>query len=363
MNLPANELPVTGKGELFMKMLLAISLSIVLSVLPEFAAADAPDKQPIAIAVHGGAGTIKREDLSEEKEKAVHAALNAALDTGHAVLANGGTSLDAVSAAVQVLEDSPHFNAGKGAVFTCDGHNELDAAIMDGATLDAGAVAGLKRVKNPIRLARLVMDESPHVLLFGEGAESFGRMHEVEFVSPDYFHTDHRWEQLLEVQERQGVDKDSEGCGSPTMALDGFDPAAFGTVGAVALDQHGNIAAATSTGGMTNKRYGRVGDVPLVGAGTYADNATAALSATGHGEYFIRTVAAHSISERMRHLDESLEEASRAVIFDTLKEMGGGGGVIGVDAAGNLVQTFNTTGMYRGYIDREGKRATAIYED
>lgn len=325
--------------------------------------ANEPGDAPIALAVHGGAGTIRREDLTEEKEKGVRAALNAALDAGYAVLEDGGSSLDAVAAAVTILEDSPHFNAGKGAVFTCDGHNEMDAAIMDGRSLNAGAVAGVKRVKNPIRLARVVMDHSPHVLLVGNGAETFGSRYDIETVDPDYFHTDHRWQQLKEVQARDGVKTDSEGCGSPGFALDGFDPAAFGTVGAVALDREGNLAAATSTGGMTNKRFGRVGDVPVIGAGTYAENATAALSATGHGEYFIRTVAAHSITTRMKHLGESLQAAADAVINGTLKGMGGGGGVIGVDAEGNVTRTFNTSGMYRGYIDRDGQRATAIYAD
>ncbi|MDX1444297.1 MAG: isoaspartyl peptidase/L-asparaginase, partial [Gammaproteobacteria bacterium] len=275
----------------------------------------------------------------------------------------GGSSLDAVATAVQVLEDSPHFNAGKGAVFTCDGHNEMDAAIMDGSNLAAGAVAGLKSVKNPVKLARLVLENSPHVLLVGDGAETYGKQFDIETRPPGYFYTDHRWQQLQDVQQRDGVKKDSEGCGSPGFALDGFDPLSFGTVGAVALDRNGNLAAATSTGGMTNKRFGRVGDVPIIGAGTYADNATAALSATGHGEYFIRTVAAHSITTRMQHLGESLDEAADAVINTTLKNMGGGGGVIGVDGKGNITQTFNTSGMYRGFIDRNGNRGTAIYAD
>lgn len=344
-------------------LILLATLLLPFSPVQAYAQAGDNDERAIALVVHGGAGTIRREDLTEEKEKGVHAALNAALDAGYAVLEKGGSSLDAVSSAVRVLEDSPHFNAGKGAVFTCDGHNEMDAAIMDGKTLNAGAVAGLKRVKNPINLARLVMTESPHVLLVGEGAESFASQFDIEMVGPDYFYTEHRWKQLQEVQQRDGVEKDAEGCGSPGFALDGFDPAAFGTVGAVALDKAGNLAAATSTGGMTNKRFGRVGDVPIIGAGTYADNSTAALSATGHGEYFIRTVAAHSITARMQHLDESLAEAADAVINGTLKKMGGGGGVIGVDGKGNIIQTFNTSGMYRGFINAEGERNTAIYAE
>lgn len=314
---------------------------------------------PIAIAVHGGAGTINREEIGEEREAATHEALRLALKTGHAVLKDGGSSLDAVSAAVQILEDSPLFNAGKGAVFNCAGENELDAAIMDGATLNAGAVAGVRRTRNPITLARLVLDRSPHVLLVGEGAEKFGEEHGIELVDPSYFHTNFRKQQLLELQKRENV----TGCGDTVAALDGFDPASFGTVGAVALDADGNLAAATSTGGMTNKRYGRVGDVPVIGAGTYADNATAAISATGHGEYFIRTVAAHRIASRMAFKGESVQEAADAVVMDLLKNMGGGGGVIAVDAKGNIAMPFNTSGMYRGYINVDGEMETAIYSD
>jgi len=314
---------------------------------------------PIAIAIHGGAGTIDREDLDEEREKAVHDTLRSALQAGHAVLKDGGTSLDAVTAAVRTLEDSPLFNAGKGAVFNCAGRNELDAAIMNGATLDAGAIASVRTTRNPILLARLVLERSPHVLLVGDGAESFGKQHGIEFVDPEYFHTDERFEQLQSLQKRENV----KGCGDAMAALGGFDPLSFGTVGAVALDAHGNLAAATSTGGMTNKRYGRVGDVPVIGAGTYADNATAAISATGHGEYFIRTVAAHSIAARMAFKGESVKQATDAVVMDLLKNMGGGGGVIAIDGKGNIAMPFNTTGMYRGSISVDGKVSTAIYGD
>ncbi len=314
---------------------------------------------PVAIAIHGGAGTINREDLSAEREAAIRAALERALQTGHAVLEDGGSSLDAVTAAVKVMEDSPLFNAGKGAVFNCAGRNEMDAAIMDGATWQAGAVAGLTHTKNPVTLARLVLEESPHVLLVGEGAESYGRMHGIEMVDPEYFQTEFRMEQLRALQEREGV----KGCGDGIAALDGFDPLSFGTVGAVALDADGNLAAATSTGGMTNKRFGRVGDVPVIGAGTYADNATAAISATGHGEYFIRTVAAHTIASRMAFLDETVDEAANAVVMDLLKNMGGGGGVIAIDGEGNIATPFNTSGMYRGWITVDGEMETAIYAD
>lgn len=337
-------------------MALAVVLFTAIPVAPF--ASEAGDA-PIAIVVHGGAGTIKREELGEEREQATHAALREALRSGHAVLKRGGSSIDAVTAAVRVLEDSPLFNAGKGAVFNCAGRNELDAAIMNGRTLAAGAVAGVRTTRNPVTLARLVMEKSPHVLLIGDGAESFGRQHGIEFVDPDYFYTDFRWKQLQEVQARADV----KGCGDAMAARDGFDPSTFGTVGAVALDADGNLAAATSTGGMTNKRFGRVGDVPVIGAGTYADNETAAISATGHGEYFIRTVAAHRIASRIAYNDETLDEAADAVINDLLKGMGGGGGVIGVDRGGNITMTFNTSGMYRGYIDTEGEMETAIYED
>lgn len=340
-----------------MLKLIRILLAAVLSAA-SISIAHAADA-PVAIAIHGGAGTINREDLTPEREKVVHETLAKALKAGHGVLTDGGTSLDAVTAAVTVLEDSPLFNAAKGAVFNCAGRNELDAAIMNGETLDAGAVAGLRTTRNPILLARLVLERSPHVLLVGDGAESFGKQHGIEFVDPEYFFTEERYEQLQNLQKREGV----KGCGDAVARLDGFDPLSFGTVGAVALDRSGNLAAATSTGGMTNKRFGRVGDVPVIGAGTYADNETAAISATGHGEYFIRTVAAHRIASRMAYKGESVQEAADAVINDLLKKMGGGGGVIAVDGKGNIAMPFNTSGMYRGSIGVDGKMDTAIYEN
>lgn len=341
-----------------MRLLLAGLLTAV-AFAPLHAAEEkgAPAK-PIAIAVHGGAGTISREELTAEQEKAIHATLREALEQGHAILREGGSSLDAVTAAVKVLEDSPLFNAGKGAVFNCAGINELDAAIMDGSTMNAGAVAGLKQTKNPIELARLVMEQSPHVLLIGEGAESFGRQHNIAMVDPAYFQTPERRRQLDEVQKREGV----VGCGEEQVVED-FDEDRYGTVGAVALDAGGNLAAATSTGGMTNKRFGRVGDVPIIGAGTYADNATAAISATGHGEYFIRAVVAHDIAARMAYGGLSLAEAANEVVMKKLKDMGGGGGVIAVDGKGNIVMPFNTSGMYRGYIDVKGETKTAIFAE
>lgn len=301
----------------------------------------------ISIAIHGGAGVITRSSMSDEDERSYRADLGRALDAGYAVLDSGGTSLDAVTAAVRILEDSPLFNAGKGAVFNHEGINELDASIMDGRTLQAGAVAGVRHVRNPIDLARLVMDRSPHVLLSGAGAEEFALEQGVTLVPRDYFHTDRRWKQLEKARagERQGAEEI------------GY----FGTVGAVALDRAGNLAAATSTGGTTNKRWGRVGDSPLIGAGNYADNASCAVSATGSGEYFIRTVLGHEISSLMKYRGLSAEEAAREAVHGTLKRIGGKGGVIVVDREGNIALEFNSEGMFRGARDSKGRRDILIY--
>ncbi len=298
-----------------------------------------------ALAIHGGAGTISRDAMTPERERAYHRALEKALRAGGAVLADGGSSLDAVTATITLLEDEPLFNAGKGAVFTSEGKNELDAAIMDGATLNAGAVAAVTRIRNPILLARAVMERSKHVLLIGDGAEAFAAEQGFLFVDPGYFFTRERWDALQRT-------KGSE-------SFPDSDP--MGTVGAVALDKHGNLAAATSTGGMTNKRWGRVGDVPVIGAGTYADNATAAISATGHGEYFIRSVVAHEIAARMRLAGQSLEQAANDVVMKVLVERGGEGGVIAVDRDGNIAQPFNSSGMYRGRLVAGGEPYTAIF--
>jgi beta-aspartyl-peptidase (threonine type) len=312
-------------------------------------AAQAADR-PIAIAIHGGAGTIERSKLGEEQEAAVRKDLEAALDAGYAVLEDGGESLDAVVAVVTRLEDSPHFNAGKGAVFTADGSNELDASIMDGATQRAGAVAGLTRIRNPVLLARAVMEKSVHVMMVGAGAEKFAREVGIEFVEPGYFHTEGRWQQYQEAkaaaQKQAAVPRSNY----------------FGTVGAVALDRDGHLAAATSTGGMVMKRYGRVGDAPVIGAGTWADDACA-VSATGWGEYFIRLNVAHDICARMRYGGDSLAKAADEVIMNRVPALGGDGGVIALDAKGNVRLPFNTSGMYRGYIDASGKREVAIYRE
>lgn len=312
-------------------------------------AAPAADR-PIAIAIHGGAGTIERSVLGEEQEAAMRKDLEAALEAGYAVLEDGGESLDAVVAVVTRLEDSPHFNAGKGAVFSADGTNELDASIMDGATQRAGAVAGLTRIRNPVLLARAVMEKSVHVMMVGAGAEKFAREVGIEFVEPGYFHTEGRWQQYQEAkaaaQKQAAVPRSNY----------------FGTVGAVALDRDGRLAAATSTGGMVMKRYGRVGDAPIIGAGTWADD-SCAVSATGWGEYFIRLNVAHDICARMRYGGDSLAKAADEVIMNRVPALGGNGGIVALDAKGNVRLPFNTSGMYRGYIDASGKREVAIYRE
>jgi len=316
------------------------------------ATADAARPAKPVLLIHGGAGVI-RSTLTPQVEQAVKADLARALDAGYAVLEAGGSALDAVARAVVVLEDSPHFNAGKGAVFTHEGRNELDASIMDGATRRAGAVAGVRHVRNPVLLARAVMDKSPHVLLIGEGAEAFGRtVGGIDFVEPAYFHTDERWRQLQEALQKEAAGQSS----SLGRAIH------YGTVGAVALDSHGRLAAATSTGGMTNKRWGRVGDSPIIGAGTYAD-ARCAVSATGWGEFFIRATVARDICARVEYGRQPLLKAARAVVMDTIPALGGDGGVIAVDADGNFTLPFNTDGMYRGWVGRDGKAHVAILAD
>ncbi|MBX3694032.1 MAG: isoaspartyl peptidase/L-asparaginase [Steroidobacteraceae bacterium] len=300
-----------------------------------------------AIAIHGGAGTLPRAAMTPERDQAYRAGLAAALDAGYAVLDGRGTSLDAVTTAVRILEDDPLFNAGRGAVLTAGGIAELDASIMDGRTLAAGAVAGLRHVRNPIELARAVMEHSSHVMLIGGGAEEFALERGMAPVPNEYFHTETRRLQLQRAL---------PGGGGPVNEL-----SALGTVGAVALDQDGNLAAATSTGGMTAKRYGRVGDSPIIGAGTYADNAGCAVSATGHGEFFIRTVVAHDICARVAYAGATLAEAADAVVMGRLRQMGGEGGIIAVDARGNVVMPFNSEGMFRGARSADGRREIAIY--
>lgn len=332
--------------------------------------APAPVGTGFGMVIHGGAGTISRSSMTAEREAQYHAALEEALRAGHTILAEGGTSLDAVEATVRILEDSPLFNAGRGAVFTSEGRNELDAAIMDGRTLQAGAIAGVTRVKNPISLARLVMERSPHVMMAGEGAETFGREHGIETVDPAWFFTESRWNSLGRALQAEGRPlpprpDGSDGAGGGSGAanpLPSDRDHRFGTVGAVALDRHGNLAAATSTGGMTNKRFGRIGDVPVIGGGTYA-SPNCAVSATGHGEFFIRNVVAHDICARMEYLNLSLERAAHDVVMVRLVEQRGEGGIIAMDARGNYTMPFNSTGMYRGYVGADGSTTVAIFRD
>jgi len=313
------------------------------------------------IVIHGGAGNIRRESLTPEKEAEYRAKLTEALRAGHAVLAQGGASLDAVSAAIRILEDSPLFNAGKGAVFTHDGKNELDASIMDGRTLKAGAVAGLQHVKNPIDLARRVMEKSPHVMMVAEGAEAFAKEQGIELVPAEYFRTEERWQQLQKVLEKEKASQGQPPSSQAPSRAPATGDEKFGTVGAVALDQAGNLAAGTSTGGMTNKRYGRVGDAPIIGAGTYA-NARCAVSATGHGEYFIRYTVARDICARMEYLELPLLESAHSVVMDVLVKAGGEGGVIAMDSQGQVTMPFNSTGMYRGYMGEDGMAHVAIFQ-
>ncbi|SMB98780.1 peptidase T2 asparaginase 2 [Hymenobacter roseosalivarius DSM 11622] len=314
-------------------------------------------KYTFSLAIHGGAGTISRDQMTPEKEQAYHAALRQVLEAGHDVLRQGGAALDAVEVAVRLLEDSPLFNAGRGAVFTHDGRHEMDAAIMDGRDRSAGAVAGVRNLQNPISVARLIMEKSDHVLLAWPGAEDFAREHNLPTQPDEYFFTQHRHDQLQEALESGGIHLDhSESKKAP-------QPKKMGTVGAVARDQHGNLAAATSTGGMTNKHYSRIGDSPIIGAGTFADNRTCAISCTGSGEYFMRAVAAYDVACLMEYRGLSLSEACRVVVHEKLAPVGGEGGLIAVDAAGNLALPFNSSGMYRGSITSESPLFTAIYED
>jgi beta-aspartyl-peptidase (threonine type) len=328
-----------------------ISCALVVS-LCVIGSAGGQSTRRIAIAIHGGAGTITRASMTPEKEAAYRAGLEEALRAGYAVLERGGTSMDACIAAVRVMEDSPLFNAGKGAVYTADEKHELDASVMDGATLKAGAVAAVMRVKNPIELARLVMDKSEHVMLAGAGAETFAQEHGVELVDNSYFDTPQRLEQLRKTKEKSKAP-------ATAPALSAQDR--HGTVGCVALDKHGNLAAATSTGGMTNKRFGRVGDSPIVGAGTWADNETCAVSATGHGEYLMRLVIGHEVSSQMRYGRRSVGEAARGAI-ERLGKLGGDGGIIAIDRNGNIAMPFNSEGMYRGSIGIDGTITIEIYK-
>jgi beta-aspartyl-peptidase (threonine type) len=311
----------------------------------------------ISIAIHGGAGTILKEDMTTELEEAYRQALKEALDAGYAVLENGGTSINAVKAAVVVMEDSPLFNAGKGSVFTKKGLNEMDAAIMDGSTLDAGAIAGVRNIRNPVELAEEVMLHSGHVFLSGKGANDFAIKQGIKLEPDEYFYSEYRYDQWREIRDSDLYQLDHKSDKLVGLMKD----KKFGTVGAVACDEDGNIAAATSTGGMTNKRYGRIGDSPMIGVGTYANNKTCAISCTGHGEIFIKAVAAYDVSCLMEYKNMTLQEACEEVVLKKLVAMHGDGGLIGVDAKGNTAMVFNSAGMYRGVKNNEGENVIAIY--
>lgn len=326
---------------LFVPVCLLISACNGKQVTPAESAVPPENKQEWAIVIHGGAGNVTRERITPDLDKQYRDALTEALNTGAEILKAGGTALEAVEKTVRVMEDNPLFNAGKGAVFTHEGKNELDAAIMDGSSLAAGSVAGVTDIKNPITAARYVMTNSNHVLLTGAGASQFAKEQGLEIVPPSYFYTESRYNELQRILKSEKN----------------------GTVGCCALDKNGNLAAGTSTGGMTNKRYNRVGDAPIIGAGTYANNNTCAVSATGHGEYFIRWTVAHDISALMEYKGLSLEEAANLVVNDKLVKAGGSGGVVSVDKYGNVSMPFNSTGMFRGYATADGKTGISIYKD
>ena len=344
-----------------MKILVAILMLLCVNKI--FAQPALPMlREKYVLVIHGGAGTILKSQMTPEKEKAYLEGLNIALQTGNAILQKGGTALDAVEATVRVLEDNPLFNAGKGAVFTNDGKNELDAAIMDGKTLKAGSVAGLTTVKNPVSLARAVMEKSEHVMMIGPGAERFAKQNGIEIVDPSYFYTEGRWKSL-EKAKREDSLKSRDTVKKSSIQQPQNNDYKYGTVGAVALDRFGNLAAATSTGGMTNKRFGRVGDVPVIGAGTYANNVTVAISCTGWGEFFIRLVMAKTISDMMEFGKMTLKEAANEMVMKRLPALGGDGGLIAVDKEGNMALPFCTAGMYRGFITNTGKTEVKIYKD
>jgi L-asparaginase / beta-aspartyl-peptidase len=332
-------------------------LSITVMFLAIAFAVHAEETRTFALVLHGGAGTITRGTMTPELEKEYLEKLEEALTTGHAILKEGGTSLDAVEAAIRLMEESPLFNAGKGSVFTHHGRNELDASIMNGRTLDAGAVAGVTIIRNPISAARAVMEKSPHVMMAGEGANLFATSVGLEIVDPSFFWTERRWKQL---QKRLMREQEFGGDFEPRKDAPVDDKR--GTVGVVAVDIRGDIAAGTSTGGMTDKRYGRVGDSPIIGAGTYADNRTCGVSGTGHGEYFIRLTIARDVAALMEYQGLGVEEAAKRVV-EKLTRAGATGGIVAMDAEGNVAMEFNTEGMYRGFIREDGVPHVFIYGD
>lgn len=355
---------------LLLCLLMPLSIFAQKGSFAEIKQLQSPQNPRIGFIIHGGAGSMKKGSMTPEKEAAYREALTAALMAGYRALQDGKTSLDAVEIAIRMMEDSPLFNAGKGAVFSADGRNELDASIMDGSTLKAGGVAGLHHVKNPITLARAVMERSPHVLMFGDGAEKFAKEQKVEIVDEKYFWTQAAWDALVNEQKKATAKPKTKPEEKPDPKKNGMSetiPVArddhHGTVGAVALDSQSNLAAGTSTGGMTNKKYGRVGDSPIIGAGTYANNATCGVSATGWGEYFIRLGVARDISALMEYRGLTVQAAADAVIKQKLQKLGGDGGVIVMDKFGNMAVSFNTEGMYRAYVGSDGKPVVEIYKD
>ncbi|WP_242134229.1 isoaspartyl peptidase/L-asparaginase family protein [Aestuariivivens marinum] len=319
------------------------------------------EKKEFAIVIHGGAGTILKKNMTSEMEEEYLKKLEEAIRTGYKILKDGGTSLDAVEKTINVLEDSPLFNAGKGAVFTHEGINEHDASIMNGKTLNAGASAGTTTVKNPISHARAIMENSPHVMLSGNGAEVFAKEHGLTIVDPSYFYTEKRFKSLQKIKNKENTELDHDT--KISFYDEDIKDSKYGTVGCVALDKHGNLASGTSTGGMTNKRWGRIGDSPIIGAGTYANNNTCAVSSTGWGEFFIRGMVAYDVSALMEYKGLTLEEASKEVIQNKLTQMGGTGGIIALDKNGNITMEFNTSGMYRASMNDKGELYIGIYGD
>jgi len=334
-------------------------VSLILMVNNSFAQLT---EQRYVMAIHGGAGTILKKNMSPEKEAAYIAALTKALQTGYDALKAGKSGLDAVEATIHIMEDSPLFNAGKGSVFTHEGRNEMDAAIMNGKTLEAGAVAGVTTIRNPISAARAVMEKSEHVMMTGKGAEQFAKQAGLTIVDPKYFYTEDRWKGLQKALKEDSLKAQLDHGNKKSMRLGSINiDNKFGTVGCVALDKNGNLAAGTSTGGMTNKKFGRIGDSPIIGAGTYANNETAAVSCTGWGEFFIRAVVAHDISALMEYKNLSVADASQTVLNKVAK-LGGDGGLIAMDKNGHVAMPFNTEGMYRGTVTTDGKIEVKIYK-
>ena len=350
---------------LFSLLVLPISLTAQKASHAEVKQLQGPQNPRLGFVIHGGAGVITRGSMTAEKEKAYKDKLEEALLAGYKALQSGKSSLDAVEIALRMLEDSPLFNAGKGAVFTADGKNELDASIMNGKTLAAGAVAGLHHVKNPITLARAVMEKSPHVMMIGDGAEKFAKEQNIELVDEKYFWTQPRWDALQKIltEEKEKANQTAPKPKGLSQNSAELPYNKFGTVGAAALDSGGNLAAGTSTGGMTNKKYGRVGDAPIIGAGTYANNDSCAVSATGWGEFFIRIGVARDICSLMEYRAMPIQAAADQVIKQKLQKLGGDGGIIGLDKFGNIAISFNSEGMYRAYINSDGKPVIEIYKD